>query len=59
MATFEIPARQGIKIEVEEAGKWVVLDQDGEKVAIYIKDLPEVIECLCDIAGIGMSRPNS
>lgn len=57
MTAFEIPARQAIKIELEEKGEWVVLEQDGERVAVHRKDLPEIIGYLCGIAGVDSPFP--
>ncbi len=56
MSNFEIPARQSIKIDVEEGGEWIVFRQDDASVAIHKKDLPNVIDYLCDIAGVGSSK---
>ena len=52
MNNFEIPARQSIKIDVEEGGEWIGFRQDDASVAIHKKDLPNVIDYLCDIAGV-------
>lgn len=57
MSSFEIPARQSIKIDVKDGGEWIVLTQDEAAVVIHRKDLPDVIDYLCDIAGVGGSKP--
>lgn len=56
MSSFEIPARQSIKINVEDGGEWIVFTQDDATVAIHITDLPDVIDYLCDIAGVISSK---
>lgn len=58
MSSFEIPARQSIKIDVENGGEWIVLTQDDAAVAIHMNDLPDVIDYLSGIAAsIGSNKP--